>query len=125
MLDTVSGWTLEVDRGPDWLFVRLAGVQDSDAQIEDLAEQLWSLLDQHLIYRLILELDELPILPSLLIGQIVMLHKRIHAHGGMLRLSGLSDYNQQVLVTCRLAGRFPQYPDRTAAIMGELPNKPR
>lgn len=126
MLQIAPGWHLEVERGPDWLYVRL---RRPDAEADDtppLAERLWWLLEEHFTRRLILELDELDVLCSYLIGQLVLLHKRIVVNGGMLRICGLSEDNQQVLRIARLGGRFPAYPDRHAAIMGRLgPCRPR
>ena len=47
MSQTVSRERLEVvDRGPDWLFVRMHGVYRPTNQ---LADSLWKLLEQHFI----------------------------------------------------------------------------
>ena len=120
-----TGWTMEVDRGPDWLFVRLHPTAATMEEGAELAASLWALLEQHFTYRLVLELDQLPILPSYLIGQFALLHKRIHTHGGLLRLCGLSKENLQVLHRCRLDGLFCHYQDREAAVMGNHPPRPR
>ena len=120
-----SGCELDVDRGPNWLFVKVKPLDEDDTEIPALADQLWSLLDQAFTYRLVLEMDEVRMLPSQLIGQLVLLHKRICLRGGMMRLSGLSAGNQQVLQTCRLADRFPAYRNRVEAVMGTSPCKPR
>ena len=125
MLELAPGWTMEVERGPDWLFVRVHAPPDSAAEKTNLAEQLWSLLAQHFTYRVILELDDLPILRSFLIGQLVRLHKRIHTRGGLLRLCGLSDDNQRVLRASRLEPPFPHYRSRADAVMGHRPHQPR
>lgn len=118
-------WSMEVDRGPDWLFVKLVGNDLQNAEFGGFAEAVWRLLEQTYIRRVVLELDFLPILRSLLVGELVMLHKRVHAQGGLVRISGLSDRNHEVLRISRLDSRFPQYLDRAAAAMGQLPNKPR
>lgn len=119
------GWALDVERGPEWLYIRLRPPQQGDAQEVDLAEILWETLEQSFTYRLVLELDEVRLLRSWMIGQLVILHKRIHKHDGTLRLSGLSDINQEALRSSRLDTRFPQYPNRTDAVMGERPPQPR
>src|SRR5687767_15851729 len=82
MVQVCTGWKLDVERGPDWLFVRLHGSPDADLEGEPLAEQLWSLLEQHFIHRLVVEMDDVPALRSSLIGQLVLLYKRIHLKGG-------------------------------------------
>lgn len=125
MLDVAHGWTVDVDRGPDWLFVRLHGPTSGSTEGNELAEMLWNLLRQHFTNRLVLDLDDLPILKSQLIGQLVLLYKRIHADGGLMRLCGLSAGNQDALRVCRLGDRFPSYRNREDAVMGHLPGRPR
>jgi anti-anti-sigma factor len=126
MVQTDVGWRYDVDRGPDWVFVRLHPDDecgfDSSAS---LADKLWSVLEQSFTYRLVLELDEVPIMQSYLIAQLVMLAKRIHSHGGLLRLCGLSPANQEVIHLCRLDGCLPFYGSRGDAVMGHRPMQPR
>ncbi len=125
LLEFAPGWTLEVERGPDWLFVKLRRPKEGAGEPTDLAESLWSLLERHFVYRLVLELDDLPILPSYLIGQLILVYKRIHTHDGLLRLCGLSEENRQVLHATHLHQRLPHYRDRTAAVIGDRPAYPR
>ena len=127
MPNVTGGYALSVERGPNCLFVRLTGLDDV-AETPDLAERLWSLMDQQFTYRLVLELDEVSLLRSFLIGQLVLLHKRICQHNGMLRLCGLSPRNVEALAIARLASRFPAYRDRNDAVRGAYlpyPRKPR
>jgi len=119
-----AGCELDVDRGPNWLFVKVGSPGD-EADILCLADQLWALLDRALTYRLVLEMDEIDVLRSLLIGQLVLLQKRIRRHGGMLRLSGVSADNRQVIERCSMADRFPAYRNRVEAVMGASGPKPR
>jgi anti-anti-sigma factor len=125
LLDLAPGWSMDLDRGPDWLFVRLRPPERGLNVEVDLAESIWEMLEQSFCTRLVLEMDEVPMLRSWMIGQIVMLHKRIYANGGMMRLSGLSDANQEVLRMSRLSDRFPQFRCRTDAVMGHRPTQPR
>jgi anti-anti-sigma factor len=121
-----AGWRLNVERGPDWIFVRLQPAIDGDIDEASLAEKIWALLEQNFTYRLVLELDRVQLLQSYMIAQMVLLSKRIHSHGGMLRLCGLSPVNQQVLHVCRLDGCLPNYDDRGAAVKGDhRPLQPR
>ena len=117
MSQLAHGWEMDVERGPDWLFVRLRNFQLNDANVSELASSIWSLLRQHFTSRLVLELDELPILYSNIIGQLVLLHKRIHGDGGLLRVSGLSESNLECLRGSKLAGRFPNYRSREDAVL--------
>jgi len=111
-----------VDRGPDWLFVRLKPDYD---QLDDLADRLWSLLNQHFIHRMVLEMDEVDFLPSMLMGQLVMLHKRVLQHEGSLRLCGLKSECADALHMCRLDQALPHFDCREEAVRGVAFDKPR
>jgi anti-anti-sigma factor len=126
MLATAPGCELDVDRGPDWLLVRVRNLGSDAVDPPRLADQLWSLLQQHFTYRLVLELDQLLVLNSHLIGQLIDLYKRIRQHEGVLRLCGLSPYNRRVLHTCCLEDRLPAYESRVDAVTGGFdPRLPR
>ncbi len=126
MLATSAGCQFEVDRGPDWLLVRVRRLQDDASTSAQFAERLWQLLEQHFTYRLMLELDQIVLLNSTLIGQLIQLHKRIREHDGVLRLCGLSSHNRSVLHVCALEDRFRSYDSRVEAIMGGAdPRRPK
>ena len=129
MLDLALGWELAVERGPDWLFVRISGADDDGSETPPLADRLWSLLQEHLTHRLVLELDQVDVLGSHLIGQLVLLDKWMSEHGGVLRLCGLSPHSRRVLKRRRLDGRFPAYGNRMEAVMCRAavraPRRPR
>lgn len=119
---------LGVERGPDWLFVKLNNVDPDAFETLQLADHIWSLLEQHLTYRVVLEMGAVKILRSELVAQLVLLCRKIHHHGGVIRLSGLSANNQRVLQACSLLDRLPAYRDRFEAVMGCHPEeavKPR
>ena len=119
------GWELKVARGPGWLWVKVEHPDRLGSDSPPLAEHVWSLMERHFVCRLVLELDALDLLNSYLIGQLVLLDKRIGQRGGLMRLSGLSPCNQSVLRTHGLEGRFPVYGDLTDAVMGACPRRPR
>ncbi len=122
MLNTMGlGLRLEIERGPDWLFVGVIPPERATAESAPLADAIWSILEQSFIYRVVLELDRAPLLQSYVLGQLVLLAKRIRAHGGLLRLSGVSDDNRDVLRTTRLEALLPSYADRSAAVMCSRP----
>lgn len=125
LLELAPGWTMDLERGPDWLYVRLRPPLEAVSSEIDLAETVWEKLEQSFTYRLVLELDELPMMRSWIVSELVKLQKRIVAHGGMLRLCGLSDANHEVLRLCRLQDCFPQYHSRNDAVMGHRPTQPR
>jgi anti-anti-sigma regulatory factor len=118
MTQLATGWDYSLERGPECLFVRLrsAGLE-ADAE-PPLAQELWTTLDEHMTYRLVLELDQLEVLRSYLIGQLLLLGRRLHARGGMLRLCGLSQHNREALAAVRLEDQLPTYKNRYDAVVG-------
>ena len=117
-------WGVDVERGPDWLFVRLHPPAVAGVPSMALAEDIWSTIQQHMVHRLVLEMDDVPLLSSHLLGQLLMLHKRIHEAGGIMRLCGLNEQNEQVLRIARLDSRLPHYGHREEAVRG-YPTQPR
>lgn len=118
MTQLASGWQYDLERGPECLFVRLRS-DDPNADAEPpLAGQLWSTLDEHLTYRLVLELDQIELLHSYVIGQLLLLGRRLHAQGGMLRLCGLSAHNRLALAAMQLEDHLPTYKNRIDAVVG-------
>jgi len=113
---------MEVVRGPDWLFVRL---RTDPLRLDDVAERLWALLNKHFVYRLVLEMDEIEFLPSVLMGQLVMLQKRVLQHDGALRLCGLSPQCEEALRMCRLDHALAHFDTRADAVRGGALAKPR
>ena len=125
LLELAPQWTMDIDRGPDWLFIRLSPPRNGDTEEIRLAEMIWQKLEQCFCYRVVLELDDVGFLRSWLIGELVRLHKRVTTQGGMLRLCGVNSEAEAVLRICRLADRFPAYRNRTDAVMGHRPPQPR
>ena len=125
MVDLAPGWKMDVDRGPDWIFLKLHPPAGAALESVPLAEHLWNTMQQHFTHRMVLEMDNVTLLQSYLIGQLVLLNKRIHTAGGLLRICGLSPHAQEVLHQCRLSGVFPCYNNREAAVMGYRPTQPR
>jgi anti-anti-sigma factor len=117
MLAVAPGWDLDVERGPDWLLVKIRSLDESSAD-PPLADGIWTLLERHFTYRVVLELDQVRVLNSHLIGQLVRLYRLIRQRDGVMRLCGLSPHNLDVLRTCRLEERFLPYRDREEAVMG-------
>ena len=109
---------LGVERGPGWLFIKLDNIASDPFESDRLDERIWSLLEKHLIYRVVLEMDDVEVLGSQLVSQLLRLCQRVHQHGGVIRLSGLSEHNCEVLQACSLSDRFPACRDRVEAVMG-------
>jgi hypothetical protein len=115
----VDGLEMDVDRGPNWLFVKLrAKEKDPLDEVPQIAEKLWSISTRHFIYRLVLELEELEELPSGMMTQFVELQKRLAQCGGALRICGLSPECEESLHSFQLDSALPNHPSREKAVMG-------
>lgn len=132
LLELAPAWTIDLERGPDWLFIRLRppvreiGVRKRGGEVGEfpLAQRIFEKIEPSFCYRVVLELDEVQ-LKSWMLGELVRLQKRIDEHGGTLRICGLSPQGKEALVACGLADRFPAYPCRHDAVMGQRSPKPR
>ena len=124
-MQLAQGWSVSVERGPDWLFVTLRCNEHPLGEPTDLAENLWELGQCHLVNRIVLDLHELPGLNSALLGQLALLGKRMHAAHGILRLCAVPESGEQSIRAAKLDRLFPCYADRGAAVRGERPWQPR
>ncbi len=114
------GWQFAVSHSSEWLFLRLQRLQPEAEACPPVAETAWDLASEHEVRRLIFELDEATALTSYLIGQLVLLHKRLSLAGGVLRLCGFSEANYSVIQLMQLHNRLPNYENREAAVLGHL-----
>lgn len=112
-----SSWTIETSRGPNWLFVKLRGPQGGELGSCKLADLLWSNLDQHLIYRMVLDMSSIAVLQADVINEIVELERLVVEHDGIVRLSGLSAENRELLRSAKIDACLPDFPDVENAIM--------
>lgn len=113
-----DGLKLCVDRGPNWLFVKLRSGDAPIGRVPQIADGLWSIATRHFVYRVVLELDELESLPAGMMAQLVLLRERLTQCGGALKICGLSDRGRETLHECHLDSALPSYSTRTAAVMG-------
>ena len=118
MLATPLGCQFEVDRGPDWLLVKLEKFKKGSSGSAQLADCLWQLLEQNFTHRLVLDLNEIAAIDSSMMGELPRLYQRIREHDGVLRLCGLSPRNRRALQACSLADRLPAFGSREEAVMG-------
>ena len=119
MVNLQSGLELDVDRGPNWLFVKLQPSKKSSLETPRMADELWSISRKHFIYRLVLEMDEFSELPDGLTGQLVMLQERLAQRGGSLRICGLSPECEEAFQYCRLDSALPNHASREEAVRGD------
>lgn len=124
-MQVAQGWSVGIERGPDWLFVNLHREDEEAGEPTALAESLWDLLQCHLGHRMVIELNDIPLVSSGLLGQLVQLSKQINDQRGVLRLCGVSANGEQGIRAARLERLLPCYEDRAAAVKGSRPGQPR
>lgn len=121
-------WTFAVLDSPQCLALRLlpAAAEGSAANgTPPLADRVGQLLQENGLEQLVVEMDDLPTLDSSLLGDLVQLHRRLHAAGGWMRLSGLDARHQRTLRAANLEDRFPRFTRRSPASGEQRPKKPR
>ncbi|MEN6458604.1 MAG: STAS domain-containing protein [Thermoguttaceae bacterium] len=118
MSTITSRCVLDVQRGPDWLLVRIKEFDPDQIGGPSLAARVCHLMEQHFTYRLVLELEQAPVLNSRLISQLLDLYRWVEERGGVMRVCGLSAHNREVLHACRLDEQLLPYRDRREAVMG-------
>jgi anti-anti-sigma regulatory factor len=114
----VEGLKFTIDRGPNWLFVKLPPRMNIKRDLPELAERLLSIASRHFIYRLVLELDEVSSMPDEMVTQLVRLHRRLVQMDGSLRLCGLSPACAAALREHDLDAELPNHETRQAAVLG-------
>jgi anti-anti-sigma regulatory factor len=126
MVDLAPGWKTELERGPDWLYVKLYGPYGKRADAAGLAESLCMLMHQDRVRRMVLELDGLSELPTDFLQELFQLLELIDDDGGLLRLCGLCKRHREVLQRRDFAHRFTPFRTRNDAVLGlHRPNLPR
>ncbi|MEI8371618.1 MAG: STAS domain-containing protein [Planctomycetota bacterium] len=126
MLALAAGYEFDVDRGPDWLWIRIRSVETGFSPAGSLAEQLKELVENHFIYRVVLELHRVPELSRQLIGELAQLSRYIQKHDGVLRVCGLTPKGRAMLELCDPDDFCLAYENREEAILGSCgPRVPR
>lgn len=110
-------WGVRVERGPDCLIVRLHEATSSFQDGQRLADIIWSILERHFVYRVILELDQVEVLGDVLLAELIALSHRLRSRGGMLRLCGLTAPNRRKVKEAFHDGRLPTYSNRREAMV--------
>ena len=109
------GWGVAVERGPDWLFLRLER-DGAKAGRESLADQLLGMIRVNHAHRVVLELDRVQAIDDTLIDAIAAVGSRVRDDGGLVRVCGLSEGGLRRLRSSDRAGDLLHYESRSAAV---------
>jgi MFS superfamily sulfate permease-like transporter len=104
-----------VERGPDWLFLRV----ERDAAKpggEPLADHLLGMIRMNHAHRVVLELDRVRSIDDTLINAIAAVGSQVRDDGGLVRVCGLSDGDLRRLRSSDRAGDLPHFESRAAAV---------
>jgi len=112
--DSICGCELGVERGPDWLFVRLDPVEDR--QRARLAESVWETIQAHGASRVVLELDRVQAVNEPLRAAIAEIGSRLRDAGGLVRICGLSEAELSKLRSLPAAAAVPHFGSRAEAV---------
>ena len=113
-----------VDRGPNWLFVRVpadgfsrAGKEKSSSL--SLADQMWKLCSRHFVYRMVLELQDVTEIDDRAADELLRLQKMLAKHDGALRLCGLPSKCSRKILNLMHRGILTDYDSRLEAVIGD------
>ncbi|MFZ5828464.1 MAG: STAS domain-containing protein [Planctomycetota bacterium] len=118
-MQIAPGWQIEFREQGQWLVAKVAAPHAAPGDQPPLADHVWQALRARQRNHLVLDFADMPLLFSYVIGQLVMLYKRVSTSGGAMRLCSLSPSNQNVLKLCRLDDHFPTYATPDDAVTGE------
>ena len=108
--------SIEVERGPDWLFVRVAG--GAGAGQGELTRSVWEAIREHGASRVVLELDHVDTIDEALGGAIGEIGMRVRDAGGLIRICGLSEPKLSRLRSVAAAAAVPHFDTRSDAVGG-------
>ncbi len=106
-----------VDRGPNWLFIKLLPGQTA-AQTRQWVDEVWDIVNRHFTYRVVLELEDMKDLPPGVTDKLEDLRERLIDHGGALRLCGANDNCVKSLSGSHFAMNLKNHPNRAVAVLG-------
>lgn len=112
------GWRAESERHGNWHTLTRHPPGDVFSEAPNLADELWTVLKNHDVQLVALDMHPLALLPSSLMGVLVRIHKRLAQAGGVLHLCCLNDHCREALRVCHLDRVLPVFADREAAIRG-------
>jgi hypothetical protein len=117
MNQLIDRYDVGVERGPDWLFVKLFPHQtDAPRRGGDLGHALWNVTREHGANRVVVELDGVGQVDDRLLEGLEVLALLMRREGGLIRLCGLDGPNLDRYESCRVAEYLPHFSCRCEAV---------
>jgi len=110
-----AGWEVAVERGPDWLFLRLER-DDAGCGGDPIAERLLGMIRVNHAHRVVVEFDGSDQLDDTLLDAIGAVGSRVRDEGGLIRVCGLSEGDVRRLRSSGRTGDIPHFESRSAAV---------
>ena len=120
-----SVWSLEFERGPEWLFVKLCCQPSLKHTLppESMSAAIWEAMRQHFVSRVLIEIDQLKLLPQNIVDEMIDLNEKVAAQGGILRFAGHSEAFEHEMETQHFGLNL--YPTPETAVMGDFGRRPK
>ncbi len=112
---SAGGWAVAVERGPDWLFLRLER-GDAVASGSALADRLLDVIRVNHAHRVVVECDRVDAVDDAILDAIAAVGSRVRDDGGLIRVCGLSAGGVRRLRSSDQASDIPHFESRSAAI---------
>lgn len=110
-----QGWDVSVERGPEWLFLRLENGKPGAAN-RPLAERLLGTIQANRAHRVVLELDHVDSIDDSLLDAITTVGSHVRGDGGLIRVCGLSASTLLQLRKSAPGSELPHFESRSAAV---------
>jgi len=110
-----SGWDVAVERGPDWLFLRLESGTPG-AGDGSLTDRLLGTIRANRAHRVVLELERVESIDATLLDAIATVGTQVRGDGGMIRVCGLSENTLRQLRKSPAGRELPHFESRSAAV---------
>lgn len=108
---------LEVSEVDDATVIRFKDRKILDAtNIEELGDELFGLVEDETRKKLLINFTDVEFLSSAALNKLIILDKKVKAHGGQLKLSDMRSEIHEVFVITRLNQLFDIQDDQDAAL---------
>ena len=125
MLEATTGWSIDLDRGPNCLLIHLRPEGGQCPDSAGLSAALNELLQIEFANRIVVDLRYVPCVSEQLLDELVQLLESVTKIGGLMRVCGLSAANLNARGGAQSSGPLPVYDTPEDALCRLCPGKPR